>query len=342
MTTAPNNGIYNSAPVSQYFRLVVAICAILFTFCFCAEAQQLQGLPRVGLLIGGSAASDGSRIRAFRGGLRDLGYTEGKDIMLEYQYADGKPNRLNELAAELAYLKVGVIVAGGPAATRAAKQAANTIPVVMAQVNDPVGDGFVTSLARPGGNITGLSSLSPELSGKQLELLKEIIPRVSRVAIIGTSTQPGTAQTLKETQISSQVLGLQTQFIDIRSGQDIEAAFRAIGNAHTDALLVLSGPIQFVERQPIINRAANSRLPAMYFSREFVDDGGLMFYGANIAELWRRAALYVDKLLKGAKAADLPVEQPTKFELVINLKSAKQIGLTIPPNVLARADRVIK
>jgi putative ABC transport system substrate-binding protein len=318
------------------------LTTILLTAAFSAEAQQPKNLPTIGLLIAGSAASEVSRIEAFRQGLRERGYVDGKNVAVEYRYAEGKLDSLSSLAAELVRLKVDVIVTAGPTATHAAKKATNVIPVVMAQVNDPVGDGFVANLARPGGNITGLSAMGPELSGKQLELLKEIIPRLSRVAVLGTSTQPGTTQALNETKLSSRALGVQLQFLDAKSYEEIEVAFRSVSKTHADALLVLSGPTFLLERHAIIELAAKNRLPAMYFAREFVEDGGLMTYAANVTELWRRAAAYVDKILKGAKPADLPVEQPRKFEFVINLKAAKQIGLTIPPNVLARADRVIK
>ena len=239
-------------------------------------------------------------------------------------------------------LKVDVIVTGGPAATRAAKEATVTIPIVMAQDTDPVANGFVASLARPGGNITGLSTLAPELSGKQLELLKEIVPRLSRVAVLGNSTIPGNAQALKEMELAAGAFKVQLQYVDVLDLKDIETAFRAASKGRADAVLVLGNPIFLSQRIQIADLAVKSRLPAIYDRPEYVEDGGLMTYGVNINELYRRAATYVDKILKGAKPADLPVEQPTKFELVINLKAAKQIGLTIPPNVLARADKVIK
>ncbi|HEV8342196.1 MAG TPA: ABC transporter substrate-binding protein [Candidatus Binatia bacterium] len=319
-----------------------ALSAVLFALCVTANAQQLKKGPRIGVLIGGSVSSDSARIEAFRQGLRELGYVEGKNILIEYRYAEGKTDRLSELAAALVRLKVDVIVTAGPAATRVTKQATTTIPIVMAQDSDPVGSGFVTSLARPGGNITGLSRLSPELSGKQLELLKEIVPTLSHLAVFGNSTQPGNPQSLKEVELAAGAFRMQLQYLDIGGPKDIETAFRAASKGRADAVLVLSSPVLFSQRTEVIELAAKSRLPAIYFGREFAEDGGLMTYGPSITDLFRRAAVYVDKILKGAKPADLPVEQPTKFELIINLKAAKQIGLTIPPNVLARADRVIK
>jgi len=242
----------------------------------------------------------------------------------------------------LVALKVDLIVTAGPAATRAAKEATKTTPIVMAQVNDAIGSGFVVNLARPGGNITGMSVMAPELSGKQLEVLKEVVPRLSRVAVLGTSTQPGNAETLKETEVAARGLKIQLRYFDIGSAKDLEAAFQAASKEHADALLPLSSPVLFVNRTQIVELATKNRLPAIYYATEYVEDGGLMTYAPNVLELWRRAASHVDKILKGAKPADLPVEQPTKFEFIINLKAAKQIGLTILPTVLARADRVIK
>jgi putative ABC transport system substrate-binding protein len=267
---------------------------------------------------------------------------EGKNIVIEYRHAEGKEDRLPALAAELVRLKVDVIVTSGPSPTRAAKEATATIPIVMAQVNDPVGNGFVASLARPGGNITGLSTLAPELSGKQLELLKEIVPRLSRVAVLGSSTVPGNAQMLRETELAAGALTVQLQYLDVLGPKDIETVFQAARKGRADAVLTLASRVLFSHRTQVAELAVKSRLPAIYYAAEWVEDGGLMSYSANITDLFRRAATYVDKILKGRTPADLPVEQPTKFELIINLKAAKQIGLTIPPNVLARADKVIK
>jgi putative ABC transport system substrate-binding protein len=314
---------------------------MLFAPCFSAEAQPTK-IPRIGFLLGSNPSTAAARIEAFREGLRQLGDVEGKNIVIEYRYAEGNNDRLPALAAELVRLKVDIVVSGGPAVTRPLKEATNTIPIVMAFDDDPVGNGFVASLARPGGNITGLATLAPELSGKQLELLKEIIPKLSRVAVLWTSTQPGTAQALKEIELAAGALKVQLQYVDVLDLKNIETGFRAVSKARADAVLVLGNPIFLSQRIQITDLAVKSRLPAIYERPEYVDDGGLMTYGVNINELYRRAATYVDKILKGRAPADLPVEQPRKFEFVVNLKAAKQIGLTIPPNVLARADRVIK
>jgi putative ABC transport system substrate-binding protein len=281
-----------------------------------------------------------TRTEAFRQGLRTLGYIEGKNLNIDFRYANGDFDRLSALTADLVRLKVDVIVTAGPSVTGPAKEVTATIPIVMTNDSDPVGAGFVASLARPGGNITGLSSLAQDLSGKRVELLREIVPKLSRVAILGSSAIPGNTEALKETEIAARAFGLKTQYLDIREIGDIETAFRAVSKARADAVLVLNGPPHILQR--ITSFAVKARVPAIYHSLAIIDDGGLMSYGASIADLDRRAAVYVDKILKGAKPADLPVEQPTKFELVINLKAAKQIGLTIPPNVLARADRVIR
>jgi len=284
-----------------------------------------------------------ARYEAFRQGLRDLGYVEKKNIVIEYRYAEEKLDLLKEFAAELARLKVDVIVTGGSIATRAAKETTVTIPIVMTQDGDPVGNGFVASLARPGGNITGLSSLSSELNGKRLELLKEIIPKLSRVAVLRTSTQPGSAQRLRETELAAGAFGVKLQYLDVLSSKDIETAFRAAVKGRAEAVLMMaSGGVSRAHRTHVVDLAVKSRLPAIYSRREDAEAGGLMTYGVSNTDLPRRAATYVDKILKGAKPADLPVEQPTKFELIINLKAAKQIGLTIPESVLYRADKVIK
>jgi ABC-type uncharacterized transport system substrate-binding protein len=307
-----------------------------------AEAQQTKKVPRIGFLAATSPSAISTRIEAFRQGLGELGYVEGKNIVIEYRYAEGNLDRLPALAAELVRLNVDVIVTGGAANTRAAKEATKIIPIVMALDNDPVASGFVASLARPGGNITGLSTLAPEISGKQLELLKEIVPKLSRLAVLGNSTTPVNAQALREIELPAGPFRVKLQYLDIRDPKDIETAFRAASKGRAEALLVLASPLFVLQRTQLTDLALKNRLPAIYDRREFVDDGGLMSYGTNFADMSRRAATYVDKILKGAKPADLPVEQPTKFELVINLKAAKQIGLTIPPNVLARADKVIK
>jgi len=320
----------------------VALGTLLFVLHVSTGAQQPKKVPRIGFLAALSLSAVSARIEAFRQGLRELGYVEGKNIVIEWRYAEGKPERMRELAAELVRLQVDVIVTAGPASTRPAKEATVTIPIVMAFDVDPVGSGFVASLARPGGNITGLSSLAPEISGKQLELLKEIIPRLSRVAVLGNSTNPGNAQALTETELAAGALGVKLQNLDILGRKDIDPAFRAASKGRADALLVLTNPIATSQRTQITDLAVKNRLPAIYDRPEFVEDGGLMTYGVSSTDLFRRAATYVDRILKGAKPADLPVEQPKKFEFIVNLKAAKQIGLTIPPNVLARADKVIK
>jgi putative ABC transport system substrate-binding protein len=321
----------------------LALCAILFALSVSAHAQQQPTkVPRIGFLAATSYAANAARVEAFREGLRQLGYVEGKDIVIEQRFAEEKRGRLASLAAELVRLKVDVIVSAGPAVTHLVKEATVTIPIVMGFDNDPVGSGFVASLARPGGNITGLSSLSPEISGKRLELLKEIVPSLSRVAVLGTSIQPGNAQMLKESEIAARAFGLQLQYLDVQSTKDIELVFRAASNGRAHAILVLSSPVLFSKRKQVSDLAAKNRLPAIYPQTEWIEDGGLMTYGASIPDLFRRAATYVDKVLKGAKPADLPVEQPVKFDFIINLKAAKQIGLTVPPNVLARADRIIR
>ena len=319
------------------------LCAMLLALCFSAGAQQATKVPRIGYLTGATRDGQAARIEAFRQGLLELGYVEEKNIVIEYRYAEGKLDRLPGLAAELVRLKIDVIVTGGGPNTRAAKEATTTIPIVMAQDGDPVANGFVASLARPGGNITGLANLAPELMGKQLELLKEIIPKLSRVAILcGPSTSISAAQQLKEIELASSAFKVKVQYLSVQSSKDIETAFQAASERRVGAILVLAGPIFNSNRPQIAKLAVKSRLPAIYNHSQYVIDGGLMTYSASQPDLDRRAATYVDKILKGAKPADLPVEQPQKFEFIINLKAAKQIGLTIPPNVLVRADKVIK
>ncbi len=307
-----------------------------------AHAQQSGKIPRIGYITGTALSANSARTEAFRQGLRELGYVQGKSIVIEWRSAEGKADRLAALAADQVRLKVDVIVTGGPTSNRAAKKATLTIPIVMAYDNDPVGNGFVTSLARPGGNITGLSTLAPEISGKQLELLKETVPRLSRVAVLGNSTNPGNPQSLKEIELAAGALGVKLESLDVLDPKDIESVFRSAGKGRVDALLVLASSIFNSHRTQIIDLALKNRLPAIYPYPEFVEDTGLMTYSVSFTDLFRRAATYVDKILKGAKPADLPVEQPKKFEFIINLQAAKQIGLTIPPNVLARADKVIR
>ena len=322
--------------------LSILFVVVLLAVAVIAEAQQQEKIPRIGYLGGTSYSVNSARVEAFRQGLRELGYVEGKNIAIEWRYAEGKLDRLPTLAAELVRLKVDVIVSAGPPPTRSAKQATVTIPIVMAFDDDPIGSGFAASLARPGGNITGLSTQASEISGKRLELLREIVPKLSRVAVLGTSTRPGNAQSLREVELAAGALGVKLQYLDVLSPEDIETAFRGASKGRAEAVLTLNSTVLISHRRQVADLAAKSRLPAIYYAPEFVEDGGLVTYGVSITDLFRRAASYVDKILKGAKPADLPVEQPTKFEFVINLKAAKQIGLTIPPNVLARADKVIK
>ena len=308
-----------------------------------AEAQPAAQVPRIGYLALNPAANPHLH-EAFRQGLRDLGYVEGRNIVIEYRDAEGKPERLPALAAELVALKVAVLVAQPTVTALAAKRATRTIPIVF-PVAEPVTSGLVTSLARPGGNITGLSILAPEMGGKGLELLKQAVPGVSRVAVLwdpGAFPEGTTKDMRKEVEGAARVLGLRLQFIEARGPEDFDRAFSDMTRARAGALTVLGGSMFFSQRRRLVDLAAKNRLPAVYQWREGVDAGGLMAYGPSVPDLFRRAATYVDKILKGAKPGDLPVEQPTKFELVINLKTAKALGLTIPPSLLQRADQVIE
>jgi putative ABC transport system substrate-binding protein len=328
---------------SHVSRILVLVCLLLTVFLPAGSvAQQPAKMPHIGFMLDAPASSAAARIEAFRQGLRELGYIEGKNIIIDWRSAEGKPEHRSEIAAELVRLKVDVIVTAGPTVTRSVKEATSTIPIVMGQDTDPVGSGFVASLARPGGNITGLSALSPEMTGKQLELLKEIVPRLSRVAIIGNSTNPGDAQSLREMVLAASSYEVYLRYLDVQDAKDIESAFQAAAKGHADALHVLGNPILNAHRKQIVELAAKHRMLATYARPEYVEAGGFMYYGTSYNDLFRRAAGYVDRILKGAKPADLPVEQPTKFELILNLKAAKQIRLTIPNKVLARADRVIR
>jgi putative tryptophan/tyrosine transport system substrate-binding protein len=319
----------------------LALCAMFLALCKPTVGQQTKKIARIGFLTAISASSISARMEAFRRGLHDLGYVEGKNIVIDYRYSDGTTDSLSASAAELVRAKVDVIVTAGASATDRAKQATSTIPIVMAQDSDPVATGAVASLARPGGNISGLSTFAPAIAGKRLELLKEVVPKLSHVAVFG-STNPVNALALKEIESVAKALALKVQTLDILGPKDIETAFRAAGKEHAGAVLVLVSAVSLSQRPQILKLAVKSRLPVIYPQNEYVEDGGLMSYAPNYADLFRRAATYVDKILKGAKPADLPVEQPTKFEFIVNLKAAKLIGLTIPPNVLARVDRVIK
>ena len=308
------------------------------------DAQQAAGITRIGFLANSQTALGHLR-DAFVQGLGDLGYVEGRNLVIEYRFAEGKLDQFPALAAELVALKVKVIVAPPTPAAEAAKQATKTIPIVFAGVGDPVGSGLVTSLARPGGNVTGLSGLAAELVGKRLELLKQAVPGVSRVAVLrvpGALGERVEKDMLKAADVAARALGVQPQFIEARGPDEFARAFSAMTSARAGALTVLPANMFLREHRRLVDLAAKNRLPAVYTSREFVDAGGLMSYGAHQPDLFRRAATYVDKILKGAKPGDLPIEQPTKFELVINLKTAKDLGLTIPPSVLARADDLIQ
>ena len=307
-----------------------------------AAAQQPAKVHRIGFLSQGSSSGFRHFWEAFRQGLRELGYVEGRNIALESRWAEGRFERLPDLAAELARLKVDVILAGGTPSALAAKNATRTIPIVMVNVADPVRAGLVASLARPGGNITGPTLLNPELSAKRVELLKEVVPKVSRVAAFMNPASPATPVLWEETQRAAEALGVQLQPLEVRGPNEYEGAFGAATRGRAGGLLFLDDAVMLANRTRIVTLAARSSLPGMYGFREFVDVGGLMSYGANASNSYGRAATYVDKILKGAKPADLPVEQPTRFELVINMKTAKALGLTIPQTVLIRAEHVIQ
>jgi putative ABC transport system substrate-binding protein len=318
------------------------LAALLLALSSPVQAQQAGKVPRIGVLSAGTPSSNVTRVEALRLGLREAGYIEGKNITIEYRYAEETLDRLPTLASELVRLQVDVIVAAGNQAITAAKQSTTTIPIVMAASGDAVRQGFVASLARPGGNVTGLTLQSPELSGKRLELLMEVVPKLSLVAVLLKSGNPLHAFTWKETEAAAQALKVKLQAVEVRESEEFESAFATMARSRAGALIVPLEPLFNNQAGRIVNLAAKNRLPGMYGDRHYVDAGGLMAYGASIADTWRRAATYVDKILKGRKPADLPVEQPTKFELVINLKTAKVLNLTIPQSVLYRADKVIK
>jgi ABC-type uncharacterized transport system substrate-binding protein len=323
----------------------ILIAVVLLAVEVIAEAQQPKKISRLGYLSNGDPASDSTRSEAIRLALRERGYLEGQNIATEYRYAEGKLDRLPELAAELVRLKVDIIVAaGGSIPIRAAKDATKTIPIVMTgQGADPVQAGFIESLARPGGNVTGLTTLNRELGGKRLELLKEVVPKLARVAVLYDPANTGSVREVKEVlPAGASALRLTIQPWEVRAAHDFERVFAAMGKQRPDGLYVLGTALMNDNEKRTVGFALKSRLPSMYFNRGAVDTGGLMYYGADTAESYRRVAYFVDRILKGAKPVDIPVEQPTKFELVINLKTAKQIGLTIPPEVLARASRLIK
>jgi putative tryptophan/tyrosine transport system substrate-binding protein len=319
-----------------YFFATLIVLGVNLT-----EAQQTKKVPRIGYLAAACPDTQSARTEAFRQGLRDLGYIEGQKIAIEYRCAEGKPDRLRDLAAELIQLKLDLIVTAGNEATQAAKNATGTIPLITTG-SDPVVSGFVANLAHPGGNITGVSIDAPGLSGKRLELLKESVPNLSRVAVLYYPATPSSKVTMVETEQAARLLKLHLQPAGVETSNELENAFSAMIKERAEALIKLPSAVLTSYRKRIVELAAKSRLPAMYEDRIIAEDGGLMSYGPDITDLYHRAATYVDKILKGVKPGDLPVEQPTKFEFVINLKAAKQIGLTIPPNVLGRADRVIK
>jgi putative tryptophan/tyrosine transport system substrate-binding protein len=326
-------------------KLLWLLTFLLFAASPSAEAQQTKKMPRIGYLHPGSAATVSvARMEAFREGLRDLGYVEGKNIFIEWRYTEGKSEAqsLPELAAELVRMDVDIIVTTGTPAVRAIKGASATIPIVFAVISHPVENGIVASFARPGGNVTGLTILTEELSGKRLELLKETIPNINRIGVLSDVTNPTQALEWKEIMAAAEALRVKLQSLGLRSSNDFESAFTAALRERVQAVITLPQPLMNSHRNPIVGFAIKNKLPAIYPAPEYMDAGGLMYYGPVYTELFRRAASYVDKILKGTKPADIPVEQPTKFEFVINLKAAKQIGLTIPPNVLARADKVIR
>jgi putative ABC transport system substrate-binding protein len=325
-------------------KSVILPCALLLALCVPAAAQQPKKVPRIGYLSSGDPASESARAEAIRLALRERGHIEGQNMAIEYRYAEGKRDRYPELAAELVRLKIDIIlVTGGDPVMSAAKNATKTIPIVMIGSGvDPVGAGLVESLARPGGNVTGVTTLSTELGGKRLEMLKEAVPKVARVAVLYNPNTQNNVIELKEVQTAARALGLTVRSWDVRGTDGLEKVFAALSKERPDGLYVPGGPLMYANQKRTIGFALKNRLPSAYNRREDVEAGGLLYYGADLADSYRRVAYYVDRILKGAKPADLPVEQPTKFEFVINLKTAKQIGVTIPPEVLARATRLIK
>ena len=320
--------------------LVWLLAAVLLTTVPLAAAQQPKQTFRIGVMLSGSSSSNASRIAALRDGLRELGYVERENIIVDYRFAEGKIDRFPNLAAELVRLKPDVLVTSGSPGIRALIKATDNIPIVMAAIGDAVGSGFVKSLAQPGGNVTGLSFLDPDISTKRLEILKEVLPRVARVAVLRQRTSG--KQSLEATLAAAQALKVKVQVFEVQGPNEFGGAFTAAKKGGAEAINVLASAILYASRKELVDLTTKHRWPGMYENKEFVEVGGLLSYGANLDDLFRRAATYVDKILKGTKPADIPVEQPTKFEFIINLKTAKQIGLTIPPNVLVRADKVIK
>jgi putative ABC transport system substrate-binding protein len=331
-------------PISDFRLLISALCALLFALCVPVHAQQAMTIPRIGYVrFVGVPSVPAPNVEAFRRGLRDLGYTEGDNIAIVFRYAEGNHERIPSLLADLVQRKVDLLMSGDDSVIRAAKQATKTIPIVMVINRDPVAGGLIDSLARPGGNITGISRLTRELNGKRLELLAETVPISTRVGILWDSTSEGSKISFKEYQAAGLALKIQLHSMEVRGPTlDLVGAFQAAVKARVNAVIVIGGGLLNPHRKQITNLAINQKLPSMFDSSLWIEPGGLIAYSSNDTESYRRAAIYVDKILKGAKPAELPVEQPTDFDLAINLKTAKQIGLVIPPNVLARADRVIR
>jgi putative ABC transport system substrate-binding protein len=323
---------------------VLTLSTLLFALCVSTEAQQPKKIPRIGYLAGNRPATDSTRFEAIRLALREFGYIEGQNIVIEYRYAEGRQDRNPQLAAELVRLNVDIIlVSSGDPTIRAAKNATKTIPIIMMGASiDPIEAGYVQSLARPGGNVTGLSFFTTELGGKRLELLKEAVPKLARVAVLYDPGNRNSVIQLNEVQTAARTLGLNVRTWEVRDAEDFEKVFAPLNKERPDGLYVFGGPLMYANRERIVTFALKSRLPSVYNDRRAVDAGGLMYYGEDLTDIYRRVAYYVDRILKGAKPADLPVERPTKFELVINLKTAKQIGLTIPQSVLYRADKVMR
>jgi putative ABC transport system substrate-binding protein len=319
-----------------------ALVALFLALSYPAQAQQLKKVPRVGLLLQGTSTSLMTRLDGFKQGLRERGYVEGKNIAFEQRFDEDREDRLSALAADLVRLRVDIIVAAATPAVIAAKEATATIPIIIVHSADPVALGLVSSLARPGGNVTGLSSASPDYSGKQLELLNEAVPKLSRIAILWNAANPGTAIAFREMQDAVRVLKLPLQSLEVRRSEDLAAAFKNVPKQRGTGLVALLDPLVVSQRARIVELAAENRLPAIYPTKEFVDAGGLMAYGADLTDSYRRAAIFMDKILKGAKPANLPIEQPIKYSFAVNLRTAKALGLTIPQSVLYRADKVIK
>ncbi len=322
---------------------IVALAACLGSLCFAAaaDAQPSASPRRIGVLLV-TFSPESKEAQAFRQGLRDAGYAEGRDLLIEWRSANGDYDRVPELVAALLQRKVDVIVVDSTVATRAAKRATSTLPIVMASVADPVGSGLVANLAHPGGNLTGLSMMTTDLTAKRLQLLKETIPRLTRVAVLWNPSTPYHPKVIDELKAVAPSLSIELKFVGVRTAGEFSAAFSAVSRAHAEALYVIDDPLFLTHLSTILKLLRKGQLPAIFGEREYVEEGGLMFYGRNAGDLFRRSAGYVDKILKGAKPGDLPIEQPTKFEFVINLKTAKALGLTIPESILFRADEVIR